>query len=76
MPKGFSTDTASWVYAPFNDAKNQTTVIPANPLPKMVPYSGPKKTDSVSSPTTDSADNTVNIEVVTSSVTVSVMRKK
>lgn len=77
MPKGFSVDKASQVYGPSNDAKSATKVIPSNPLPEKVPYSGPKKTDSASASASPGAeDSGLNIDIVGSSVTVFIMRKK
>lgn len=77
MPKGFSVDKASQVYGPSNDAKNATQVIPSNPLPDKVPYSGPKKTGSGSaSASPNSEDSELNIDIAGSSVTVFIMRKK
>ena len=40
MPSGFSVDSASQVYGESNDVKNATQVVPANPLPADVPFSG------------------------------------
>ncbi|WP_231488323.1 hypothetical protein [Brevibacterium sp. VCM10] len=40
MPSGFSVDSASQVYGKSNDAKSATQVVPANPLPDSVPFSG------------------------------------
>lgn len=71
MPKGFSVDEASQVYGPSNDANNATQVIPSNPLPDEVPYSGPKKTASA-----DADESVLNIDLVASSATVFVLRKK
>lgn len=71
MPKGFSVDEASQVYGPSNEAKRATQVIPANPLPDKVPYSGPKQTANA-----DSKDNELNIDLTASSATVFIMRKK
>ena len=74
MPDGFSVDEASQVYGPSNDAKSATQVIPANPLPDTVPYSGPTETPTASA-TADADDNELNIDIAGSSVTVFVMRK-
>lgn len=69
MPEGFSVERVSQVYGPSNEAKNATQVIPANPLPDTVPYSGPT--------TTASADeNVLNIDLAASSATVFIMTKK
>ena len=77
MPKGFSVEKASQIYGPSNEAKNATTVIPANPLPDKIPYSGPKKTDDASaSASPDSDVSELNIDIVGSSVTVFIMSKK
>lgn len=77
MPKGFSVDKASQVYGPSNDAKSATQVIPSNPLPDTIPYSGPKKTGSASASASPGAeDSELNIDIVGSSVTVFIMRKK
>ena len=75
MPDGFSVDEASQVYGPSNDAKSATQVIPANPLPDTVPYSGPTET-STASATADADDNELNIDIAGSSVTVFVMKKE
>ena len=77
MPSGFSVDKASQAYGPSNDAKSATKVIPANPLPDSIPYSGPKKTDSASASASPGAnDGELNIDIAGSSVTVFIMRKK
>ncbi|WP_231445208.1 hypothetical protein [Brevibacterium zhoupengii] len=77
MPSGFSVDKASQVYGPSNDAKSATKVIPANPLPDSIPYSGPKKTGSASASASPGAnDDELNIDIAGSSVTVFIMRKK
>lgn len=77
MPEGFSVDGATQVYGPSNEAKNATSVIPYNPLPDTVPYSGPKSTGSPSASSSPEAeDNELNIDIVASSVTVFIMRKK
>lgn len=73
MPKGFSVDEASQVYGPSNDAKSATQVIPSNPLPDKIPYSGPKKTASAEA---EADENVLNIDLAASSATVFVMRKK
>lgn len=76
MPEGFSVDKASQVYGKSNDAKSATQVIPANPLPDTVPYSGPastKRASASASPETD--ENKLNIDLAGSSVTVFIMRK-
>ena len=77
MPKGFSVDEASQVYGPSNDAKSATQVIPTNPLPDKLPYSGPKPTVSASASASPGAhDSALNIDIAGSSVTVFIMRKK
>ncbi|WP_260848218.1 hypothetical protein [Brevibacterium aurantiacum] len=77
MPKGFSVDKASQVYGPSNDAKRATKVIPSNPLPDTIPYSGPKNSGSASASASPGADdNELNIDIAGSSVTVFIMRKK
>lgn len=77
MPKGFSVDKASQVYGPSNDAKRATKVIPSNPLPDTIPYSGPKNSGSASASASPAADdNELNIDIAGSSVTVFIMRKK
>ncbi|MCF2585809.1 hypothetical protein HU144_00710 [Brevibacterium sp. UCMA 11752] len=77
MPKGFSVDKASQVYGPSNGAKSATKVIPSNPLPDTIPYSGPKKTGSASVSASPGADdNELNIDIAGSSVTVFIMRKE
>lgn len=77
MPSGFSVDKASQAYGPSNDAKSATKVIPANPLPDSIPYSGPTKTDSASASASPGAnDDELNIDIAGSSVTVFIMRKK
>ena len=40
MPEGFAVDSASQVYGKSNDVKSATQVVPANPLPADVPFSG------------------------------------
>lgn len=71
MPKGFSVDKASQVYGPSNDAKSATQVIPSNPLPDTVPYSGSTKTASA-----EADENVLNIDLAASSATVFIMRKQ
>lgn len=70
MPKGFSVAKASQVYGPSNEAKSATQVIPTNPLPDKIPYSGAKKTAD-----SEADENVLNIDLVASSATVFVMRK-
>ncbi|WP_227492861.1 hypothetical protein [Brevibacterium sp. CFH 10365] len=40
MPSGFAVDSASQVYGASNDVKSATQVVPVNPLPADVPFSG------------------------------------
>lgn len=40
MPSGFTVASASQVYGESNDVKNATQVVPTNPLPADVPFSG------------------------------------
>ncbi|WP_211168057.1 hypothetical protein [Brevibacterium sp. 'Marine'] len=40
MPSGFNVSSASQVYGESNDVKSATQVVPANPLPDSVPFSG------------------------------------
>lgn len=75
MPKGFSVEKATQIHGPSNEAKNATLVIPSNPLPDKVPYSGPKKTASASA-AMGTGDSELNIDLATSSVTVFIMRKQ
>lgn len=77
MPDGFSVEKASQAYGSSNEAKNATSVIPFNPLPDKIPYSGPKKSGSPSaSASPDVENNELNIDIAGSSVTVFIMRKK
>lgn len=73
MPDGFSVDGATQVYGPSNEAKSATKVVPFNPLPGTVPYSGSKKSASAGA---HAEDNELNIDIAGSSVTVFIMRKK
>lgn len=76
MPEGFSVEGATQVYGPSNEAKSATSVIPYGPLPKKVPYSGPIPTNSTSgSSTSSAADNELNMDIASSSVTVFIMKK-
>ncbi|GAA3850256.1 MULTISPECIES: hypothetical protein [Brevibacterium] len=70
IPEGFSVDKATQIYGPSNDAKNATQVIPANPLPESVPYSGPAPTASEAAD-----DNDLRIDLAGSSATVFIMSK-
>lgn len=71
MPKGFSVAKASQVYGPSNEAKSATQVIPTNPLPDKIPYSGAKKTAD-----SEADENVLNIDLAASSATVFIMTKK
>lgn len=71
MPGGFSVERVSEVYGPSNEAKSATQVIPANPLPDTVRYSGPTKTAGA-----DADENVLNIDLAASSATVFIMTKK
>lgn len=73
MPDGFSVDGATQIYGPSNEAKSATKVIPYNPLPDTLPYSGPTKSASADSGT---RDKELNIDLAGSSVTVFIMRKQ
>lgn len=76
MPEGFSVEGATQAYGPSNEAKSATSVIPYGPLPKKVPYSGPTPTNSTSgSSTSGAADNEINMDIASSSVTVFIMKK-
>ena len=48
MPSGFSVASASQVYGASNDVKSATQVVPANPLPADVPFSGDGATGAAS----------------------------
>lgn len=74
-PKGFSVEKATQIHGPSNEAKNATSVIPSNPLPDKVPYSGPKKTASASA-AMGTGDSEFNIDLAASSVTVFIMTRK
>ena len=75
MPSGFAVDSASQVYGASNDVKSATQVVPANPLPADVPFSGSVET-STASTSAGSDDSELNIDIAGSSVTVFVMKKK
>lgn len=76
MPKGFSVEGATQVYGPSNEAKSATSVIPYNPLPKKVPYSGPTATSSTgASSASDADDSELKMDIAASSVTVFIMKK-
>src|SRR5699024_10287683 len=79
MPEGFAVDSASQVYGASNDVKSATQVVPANPLPADVPFSGDEPTGSASasagassSPSTSdgAGDGKLRIDLAGSSVTV------
>lgn len=48
MPSGFTVASASQVYGESNDVKNATQVVPTNPLPADVPFSGDGATGAAS----------------------------
>ncbi|TGD31047.1 hypothetical protein EB835_10605 [Brevibacterium sp. S22] len=90
MPLGFSVDSASQVYGASNDVKSATQVVPANPLPDDVPFSGDGASESAgasgatsasagssasASPSDGAGDGTLRIDLAGSSVTVFVMSK-
>jgi hypothetical protein len=84
MPEGFVVDSASQVYGASNDVKSATQVVPANPLPADVPFSGAVPTGSASSSagassspaSSDGAgDGKLRIDLAGSSVTVFIMSK-
>lgn len=86
MPSGFAVDRVSQVYGASNDAKSATQVVPANPLPDDVPFSGDEVGASVSAGASSSAspsdgaggvadDGTLRMDLAGSSVTVFVMSK-
>ena len=88
MPSGFTVSSASQVYGASNDVKSVTQVVPANPLPDEVPFSGdgdsgassgaPSPSGGPSSPQATGGvgdDGKLRIDLVGSSVTVFVMRK-
>src|SRR5699024_5143821 len=84
MPSGFAVDSASQVYGASNDVKSATQVVPANPLPADVPFSGAVPTGSASSSagassspaSSDGAgEGELRIDLAGSSVTVFIMSK-
>ena len=91
MPSGFSVSSASQVYGESNDVKNATQVVPTNPLPADVPFSGEGASASASegesassspdasgSPQAEGGmgdDGKLRIDLAGSSVTVFVMTK-
>ena len=89
MPSGFSVSSASQVYGESNDVKNATQVVPTNPLPDEVPFSGDgaSGTESASASSSPGAsgspqveggmgdDGKLRIDLAGSSVTVFVMKK-
>lgn len=91
MPSGFGVSSASQVYGASNDVKSATQVVPANPLPDEVPFSGegasesggPSAGGSPSGGASSSAapsggmgdDGKLRIDLAGSSVTVFIMRK-
>lgn len=75
MPSGFAVDETTQIYGASNDVKGATQVVPANPLPTDVPFSGSIET-STASTSTDSDDSELNIDIAGSSVTVFIMKKE
>ena len=89
MPSGFSVSSASQVYGASNEVKSATQVVPANPLPDEVPFSGDgaSGTESASASSSPGAsgspqveggmgdDGKLRIDLAGSSVTVFVMKK-
>ncbi|MCU4298314.1 hypothetical protein D3I60_14745 [Brevibacterium permense] len=78
MPLGFSVSSALQVYGESNDVKSATQVVPANPLPADVPFTGEAAVDSTgASPSTsdEAEDGKLRIDLAGSSVTVFMMRK-
>lgn len=88
MPSGFTVASASQVYGESNDVKSATQVVPTNPLPVDVPFSGDEPAAASSggvSPTGGSSspqptggmgdDGKLRVDLAGSSVTVFVMRK-
>ena len=89
MPSGFSVSLASQVCGESNDVKNATQVVPTNPLPDEVPFSGDgaSGTESASASSSPGAsgspqveggmgdDGKLRIDLAGSSVTVFVMKK-
>ena len=86
MPDGFAVDSASQVFGTSNDVKSATQVVPANPLPADVPFSGDEPTgasagsnssaaSSSAAPSGGAADGKLRIDLAGSSVTVFVMSK-
>ena len=85
MPSGFTVSSASQVYGASNDVKSATQVVPANPLPDSVPFSGDGASAGASpsggassSPAPSGVmgdDGKLRIDLAGSSVTVFVMRK-
>ncbi len=90
MPSGFAVDSASQVYGESNEVKSATQVVPANPLPDDVPFSGDGASGSesagASAGSSSSAspsdgvggvaeDGTLRMDLAGSSVTVFVMSK-
>lgn len=72
IPDGFSIDEVSQIQGPSNGAKRATRVIPANPLPKKVPYKGEMKEVGVDA---DSKDSELNMDLAGSSATVFIMSR-
>ncbi|WP_343071927.1 hypothetical protein [Brevibacterium renqingii] len=87
MPSGFAVDSASQVYGASNDVKSATQVVPRNPLPADVPFSGEEASGasepagvsgstSASAASTEAGDGSLRIDLAGSSVTVFVMSKR
>src|SRR5699024_3825353 len=86
MPEGFAVDAASQVYGASNDVKSATQVVPANPLPAEVPFSGAGAaaessgetagSSSLTSPSDGADDGKLRIDLAGSSVTVCVMTEE
>ncbi|MDN6192413.1 MAG: hypothetical protein L0J32_10980 [Brevibacterium sp.] len=83
MPEGFAVDEATQVYGASNNVKSATQVVPANPMPTDVPFSGKEPAGASSAGSSTSAapndgagDGKLRIDLAGSSVTVFVMTKK
>lgn len=77
MPSGFEVDKATQVFGTSNDVKSATQVVPANPLPADVPFSGkePAAASASAVPSDGAGDGKLRIDLAGSSVTVFIMRK-
>lgn len=88
MPSGFTVDEATQVYGASNDVKSATQVVPANPLPDSVPFSGGESSgvasgssspDASGSPAAQrggAGEGNLRIDLAGSSVTVFIMTKE